>query len=489
MCKKINTNFLVLIAALLFVSLSFNGIAYAQSDDTDADVEDVEVSEDKKLSVKLIVGDSTVIKTDEVIERLGVGSASVAGASRISDQEILLNATGVGETNLIVWFDEDKRVEYKVEVFDRSFAQRIKQDLELLLAGIDGITIKTAGVSVLLEGEVFSDEEINKVNAVVENFDNVINLVTEGEVYKKLLAKEIESTIAIEGVNVRYTKRGYIVEGVVVSDFEVQYAIGIAKSFSENVIDALYIDPNHLKNTPTADVVQLDLKIIEVTRDAISDFSSDFTAAATSDFSISNQSPTSGTATLNLSDNNLRSLKENGKGRILVEQSVIVESTKPADIFVGDEVPIPVSQSGGDNFTIEFKEVGVKMRITPFSFANSTVNLNVNAESTAITGEGLGGAPQISKVQVNTSAKVKSNENLVFAGLIQHRETNSFFGGGFKLDKTNKPNRILNDRREIVIMIKPILLKSTNDSLKGIKKSVERAYKNYEIDRIQRLKK
>ena len=476
---------------VIFLSLLIGiaNVAFAQTEKPDDSNGTEETSAPEDRNLRMVVGDSRVLKTEKVVQRLGVGSGEVLQASRVSDQEILINATGAGETNLIVWFDDNVQIEYTIEVFDRSFADRTKQELEQLLAGIDGLKFKSVGASVLIEGKVFSEDEINKIATVVASYDNVINLVTPGEAYRKLLAKEIEKTIAINSVKVRYTKRGYIVEGIVVSEFEAQYAIGIAESFSEKVVNALYIDPNYQQSLPTADVVQLDLKIIEVTKDFLSDFSKDFTVGGSSDFNVSNTGPSTGTATLSIADENLRNLKDNGNGRVIVEQSVIVESTRSADIFVGDEVPIPVTQSGGDNATIEFKQVGIKMNITPSSFSDSTVNLVISAETSAITGEGLGGAPQISIARVSTAAKVKNEENLVFAGLIQHRQTNSFFGSGFNLDKEDEANRLLDDRREVVLMVKPRLLKTSKDSLKDIRRAVERSYKNYEIERIRRLNK
>ena len=477
--NKINKLYVQVFAYSLFFMSAF---AYAQTEAVEDKASDV--SKEKRVS--MVVGDSKVINTDFVIQRIGVGSANVMEASRISDKEILLNATGVGETNLLVWSDKDVQIEYKIEVFERSFAERTKQELQQLLVGIDGLTMKAAGTSVVLEGEVYSEEELRKINIVTERFDNVVNLVTAGEVYRKLLAQEMQKTIGIDGIKVRYTKRGYIVEGVVLSDFEVKYAIGIAKSFSKKIIDALYVNPEHQMKKATSDVVQLDLKIVEVSKDFLSDFSSDVNIGASSEFEVSNQDPTSAVATLSISDDNLRTLKENGDGRVLVEQSVIVESTKSASIFVGDELPIPVAQSGSDSFSIEFKEVGIKMQVTPSTFADSTVNLIINAESSLVTGESLGGAPQISVVRVGTSAKVKDQQNLVFAGLIQQRETSSYFGSGGGLDGKKKPNRLLNDRREIVLMVRPKVLSTTKNSLRTMRRAVERSYKDYEIEKIQR---
>ncbi len=468
----------ILVSALFLVS----AVTHAQTEA--AEDKAVDTAQEKLIS--MVVGDSKVIKTDFVIKRIGVGSADVMEASRVSDNEILLNATGVGETNLLVWSDKDVQIEYKLAVFERSFAERTKQEIEQLLVGIDGLTLKAAGTSVVLEGEVYSEEELKKINIIAKRFDNVVNLVTAGEVYRKLLAQEMQKTIGIDGIKVRYTKRGYIVEGVVLSDFEVKYAIGIAKSFSKNVIDALYVNPQHQTQKATSDVVQLDLKIIEVSKDLLSDFSSDVNIGASSEIGVSNLDPTSAVATLSLSDDNLRSLKENGDGRVLVEQSVIVESTKSANIFVGDELPIPVAQSGSDSFSIEFKEVGIKMEITPSTFLDSTVNMIINAESSLVTGESLGGAPQISVVRVSTSAKVKDKQNLVFAGLIQHRETSSYFGSGGSLSGEKQPNRLLDDRREIVLMVRPTVLSTTNNALRQMRRSVERSYKDYEIEKIQR---
>ena len=432
-------------------------------------------------SLQVLAGESAVVTQDFAITRVSVGSPDVLTASQTSSSEILVNGVGPGNTNLILWGEGEQRVEYSVTVLDQRGLSEIAAELTRLFSEIDGITIKTVGAKNIIEGTVYSSEELNRINKVLESYPGVINLAETGEIYNKLLADEIKKTIGIDGVNVRYTKSGYILDGIVISEFEAQYAHQIAKSFTDNVINALYINPNLQAEQSTGQVVQLDLKIIEVSKDKFSDKINDFTVGFDGvGTAADDESDLSGTVTI--ADPNLRKLTEDSNGRVLIEQSVVVESRKTANLFVGDEVPIPIQQ-GNAGITIEYRDVGFGIDVTPLAYSDNTVDLDVSITSSNVTGQAINGGPELSTVRIKSTARVASELNVVFAGLISQRDLRDFVGNAGDHNEDKNPNRFADDRREVLVMIKPRILKSLNSTMPQMKRAVERSFKDYEIRR------
>jgi len=464
---------------LLCLSIMFFSAGQAVAQESDGD----QVPTD---NLETVIGESKVLTLDFTVSRVSVGSASVLSATQIADNQLLINGVSAGTTNLILWSGDEQRAIYQVNVTSRRDLSKIAEELTSLFEGIEGIRVKSVGGRNVIEGTVYSNDEVNTINQVLESYAGVINLTKTGEVYNKLLATEIKTTIGIDGIDVRYTKSGYILDGVVISEFEAQYAYQIAKSFSDKVINALYIDPNFQAEQPTKQVVQLDLKIVEVSIDKFTDKINDFTAGFEGVGVVTDSDGSDVSGTLTITDPNLRKLQEDSKGRVLIEQSVIVASSKTANLFVGDEIPVPVQQGGNGGISIEFKDVGIDLDITPKVYRDKTIDLEVSITSSNLTGQAVNGAPELSTARINTSTRVPSDLNVVFAGLISQRDARDFVGNAGNPDKDKRPNRFADDRREVLVMIKPKILKTLSDSMPELKQSVERSYKDYELRAIDR---
>jgi len=431
-------------------------------------------------SIQVLVGESVVVTEDFPISRVSIGSSEVLSATQTTSNEILVNGIAAGKTNLIIWGDAEQRIDYEVLVLEQRGLSEIAEELSRLFQGVDGISIKTIGARNVIEGTVYSSDELSRINKVLESYPGVINLAQTGEIYNKLLAEEIKKTIGIDGVNVRYTKSGYILDGIVISEFEAQYAHQIAKSFADNVINALYINPNSQTEPSTEQIVQLDLKIIEVSKDRFTDKINDFTVGLDST-ALASDSESDLSGQLTITDPNLRKLTEDSNGRVLVEQSVVVESRKTANLFVGDEVPIPVQQGGNGGLSVEYRDVGITINVTPLTYKDKTVDLEIEVSSSNITGQAINGGPELSTARITTSARIANELNVMFAGLISQRDARDFVGNAGNPEKSRKPNRFNDDRREVLVMIKPRILTSLKATMPDMKRAIERSYKDYDI--------
>ena len=490
-------------AVLQIICFAFCLSAYAQTQVNTADTP----AKKGVDTINLAAGESTVINTGYNITRIGVGSPDVIDATRVSEQQILINAIADGKTNLLLWSGEQLQQNFQVIVGKLQSVSGTVRDLSELLRDVEGISVRSAGERVLIEGEVYSQQEIQTINSVIAEMPSVVNLAKTSTVYNRLLAEEIQKTINLNGVRVRYGRNGYVLEGVVASQAQLEYADNIALSYTDSVINALYVEEMTQPPKPITKLVELDVRVLDINRDALLNFANDYTFSGSVTGNASNTARDSISGTFSLSDADLRDLEEQGKGRVLVEHTLISESGKQAEVFIGDELPIVIAQDGGELST-EYKRIGMSFRFVPLIFKPGIVNLDVSVGSSTQIGESIGGAPIISNVEVTTAAHLNTGTSLMLTGLVRQRQLDSYFGSadsGYKSNQTKKdskrtktlfngffgnrsdPNRFTRERREVLVLVRPTIIDQVGSLGHGrqLKKVIERSFKDQELSRYK----
>lgn len=165
----------------------------------------------------------------------------------------------------------------------------------------------------------------------------------------------------------------------------------------------------------------------------------------------------------------LNALAEDSRLNVISSPSLMVLDNHTATIRVGDQVPVRTSETSNnqsDNLnttsTIQFKDTGVLLEVTPRVNAGGMVVLDIKQEVNDVdetTSSGID-SPTIIQRQIDTSVAVQSGETLVLGGLIKENKNQSsggvpgirhvpvvgwLFGGeGKKVSRT-----------ELVVMITP----------------------------------
>lgn len=167
----------------------------------------------------------------------------------------------------------------------------------------------------------------------------------------------------------------------------------------------------------------------------------------------------------------LTATENRSRVKTLSAPSILVTDNTPARIQVGAEVPVPVGsaltpvQSGGTSIfaqTIQFRDTGVILTVTPRINASGVVTLNLAQEvsSAQPNATGVSGAPQINKSQFQTTVMLQDGQTLALGGIITESTTNSrnripllgdipgigMLFGSTSLSKT---------RKELVLLITP----------------------------------
>jgi general secretion pathway protein D len=172
----------------------------------------------------------------------------------------------------------------------------------------------------------------------------------------------------------------------------------------------------------------------------------------------------------------IKALAGDGKTNILSTPSLVTMDNEEAEISVGQEVPFLTGSftntgTGGGTGTvnpfqtIERKDVGLTLKITPQINEGDNIKLKIEQEVSSLTASSLRAVDLITnKRTLNTSVSVNSGDILVLGGLIDDQVVENksqvpvlgsipFFGELFKSRKVTK------DKRNLMIFIRPTVLR------------------------------
>jgi general secretion pathway protein D len=134
----------------------------------------------------------------------------------------------------------------------------------------------------------------------------------------------------------------------------------------------------------------------------------------------------------------LRAAQTRDNINILSSPHLLTLDNKEAEIVVGENVPFITSQSRDTlnptntnviNNTIERKDVGITLRLTPHIHESDFVSLDIFQESSAVKGDSILNAasvgPTTTKRSAKTSVLVKNGDTVVLGGMMQETFTNT----------------------------------------------------------------
>jgi len=132
----------------------------------------------KNVEKMNMISGQTELLRDLKVDRISIGNPAVIDVQSLDKtNEILVQALNPGFSDLRLWKDGVMK-QFIVEVVDVNIGENLKH-IELALSGIEGITIHSIGNQVMIEGDVYRQQDINKIAVIVESFENVVSLVSK----------------------------------------------------------------------------------------------------------------------------------------------------------------------------------------------------------------------------------------------------------------------------------------------------------------------
>ncbi|MFP3516074.1 type II and III secretion system protein family protein [Pseudomonas sp. SIMBA_077] len=124
----------------------------------------------------------------------------------------------------------------------------------------------------------------------------------------------------------------------------------------------------------------------------------------------------------------INALEGSGFAYTLARPSLVALSGQSATFLAGGEVPIPVPSSGSDNVSIEYKEFGIRLTLTPTVVGRDRILLKVAPEVSELdytNAVNIAGTlvPGLNVRRTDTSISLADGESFVISGLISSRNT------------------------------------------------------------------
>ncbi|MDF2184873.1 type II secretion system secretin GspD [Grimontia hollisae] len=163
-------------------------------------------------------------------------------------------------------------------------------------------------------------------------------------------------------------------------------------------------------------------------------------------------------------------VSSNSDSNILSSPSLMVLDNEEASFIVGEEVPVVTGSTTGSNNdnpfqTVERKDVGVKLKITPQINEGDSVQLNIEQEISNVLGASGAVDIRFGKRQLTTSVLAADQQMIVLSGLIDEQTNESeqkvpllgdipLLGHLFKSTSSGKT------KRNLMLFIKPTIIRT-----------------------------
>ncbi len=185
----------------------------------------------------------------------------------------------------------------------------------------------------------------------------------------------------------------------------------------------------------------------------------------------------------------LRALEEEGKLQVLSRPSILARNNQEAVIMVGQEVPFVTNTRTTDQGnvinTIQYGEIGIILRVTPYITQEGLVEMIVHPEISTLTDETVPisetlESPIIAKREAETVVVTMDTKTVVIGGLIDSTKTEAvrkvpLLGDipllGYAFRRTVKQDT----RTELLIFLTPYIIDTPGELLAATKRRVQEA--------------
>jgi type II secretory pathway component GspD/PulD (secretin) len=191
----------------------------------------------------------------------------------------------------------------------------------------------------------------------------------------------------------------------------------------------------------------------------------------------------------------LQSLAEEGKATVMASPHIMVSDNRDARIQVGQQVPIPTSETNVEGTTdiqrtFQYKDLGIILEVTPQVNESGLVALELRQEVSSSTISDVaiaaGATPVLNKTETTTNLVARDGETIIIGGLIREDASRGSEGIPFfhKMpiigylfgSKTSDTTRI-----ELIVLLTPHVIKS-HDAAQSVTSDFIERYESTDKD-------
>ena len=344
------------------------------------------------------------------LQRAAIANPDVADVVVVSSSELILVGKQTGTTTLIIWSNMGRQT-YQVEVAatDPAIANEIKRVL-----GYPDIRVVKVNKTVILEGTVNDQYQRARAEKIAAAYgDKVVNLLE--------IAKPIQIKIEAKIVEISRNKTDKL---------GLQY-------YSTNTANPGIFFAGQYQNS-----------VLQGTAISLGNLGA--------------------VAPLNTQ---LNLLLQNGFVKLLSQPNMVTLSGEKANILVGGQIPVPVSNMAGQ-VSIEWKDYGIKLEISPEASLDGIITSKVKAEVSAMewnnptTKIKLGSnieIPSIRMRKAETAIALASGQTMAIGGLIANDITRDvtkipFLGDLPVIGQLFRSTSFIKGETELIILVTPTIV-------------------------------
>jgi pilus assembly protein CpaC len=323
-------------------------------------------------TLRLSLGEQQSLQTKYSVKRSAIGNPGVASLRVLDSRNFLITAKGLGSTNLLLWQGQNEPTTIQIDVVPDVSAN-----------ASFGVAIDASGDKTVLSGKTSS----------LSQHDQLLSMAG---------ANVIDDTVEQGAIQVQTDIR--IIE---YSRSQLKQ-IGTAMS---------YIDGNASIATGSTSLLPI--------------LSGNGPVGALLGGAVTGSSASSilfGYAT-NSFKGAINALQRNGYAYTLAEPSLVSLSGQTASFLAGGEFPYPVSNRDGQ-VQIEYKEFGVRLRLTPTILNENSIMLKVAPEvsdldfSSGVQAAGVA-VPSLRVRRTDTTVQLAPGESFIISGLVSRSTFNN----------------------------------------------------------------
>jgi pilus assembly protein CpaC len=341
-------------------------------------------------------------------------------------------------------------------------------DVQIKSPSLIYLTAKAPGETVLYA--VDSDDRVLlnapvRVEHDLSRLRHTLNAVAPGE---NVAVSSVDNSLVLNG-NVSSAGRAERVRSV---------AAAIASETKGTVVNRLAVT--------TPNQVNIRVKVAEVSRSVAKSLGVNWNKLGGEHISFNTTNPTSAGATLPttslgvifggatwLTQATVDALAQEGLVNVLAEPNLTAMNGQPASFLAGGEFPVPISSAaatlgGTPVVTIEWKQFGVSLDVTPTIIDAEHLNLKIRPSVSQLSTNGevnINGfiIPALTVRRAETTVELGSGQSYALAGLLQNSDTQNvskvpLLGDIPVIGQLFRSQQFQRNETELVIIVTPYLV-------------------------------
>ena len=336
-------------------------------------------------TITFIVGESTIVNTPWPTVRVAVTDPTIANVQVLTPEQVLLQGSKVGSTDLLVWSqDENKVRQWKVQV--RLDTESYKKKLDELFHD-SSLEVNQSGETLIVTGLLRSADQVTQLHDFLDRSDityvDMTSVAGVQQVQLEVRVAEVSrAALRTLAVNTLYANNDFF------------GGITIGPSGGTPLLSDIEIGPGSFETSFSPAVTV-------------------FAGVPRADF-----------------ETFLQAIAENQYLKILANPTLVALSGEKASFLAGGEFPIPVVQGGGTggstSITVDYREFGVRVSFQPVVLGDGTIRLSVAPEVSDLTNVGAVdiegfSIPALIVRKAETTLELKSGQTFAMAGLINDK--------------------------------------------------------------------